>query len=294
MSIKRLKGSPGVEIASRVVAIDPDYAAFRDLAADTEWQSRNGRRLSTVQPRDLWIEEPLSDYQGWTIASRVIADDRGVPVIAELRIFPSPSQDEDRWRALGEWKAEVMGSRAKPVPRGGVTATMLRRSAAHRVGAHQHTLATMRWLAPIKPLAARSHTHQALGAVSSAFEEAGIAYRDPFAHIKTKLAPGVKKNRGRPEKWTTLDYLRTALVYDNAVSDGGSPVQAVSAAFKGMTLAQARNMIARARRDGIIPKAPAQGTAGEPISHERRRDLERMIASQANKKSRLRTTGGSK
>src|SRR5687768_151187 len=133
MSIKRLKGSPGVEIASRVVAIDPDYAAFRDLAADTEWQSRNGRRLSTVQPRDLWIEEPLSDYQGWTIASRVIADDRGVPVIAELRIFPMPSAEENGWRALGEWKAEVLGSKAAPAPRGGVTSTMLRRAAAARL-----------------------------------------------------------------------------------------------------------------------------------------------------------------
>ena len=66
---------------------------------------------------DVWIEQSLVDTSGgWILASRVIANDRGLPVIAEIRVFPD---EPTRWVSdpligrvtfdPGEWGAKALG-----------------------------------------------------------------------------------------------------------------------------------------------------------------------------------------
>src|SRR5258706_49848 len=65
---------------------------------------------------NLWIEVPLT--KGWTAAYRVALTEKGTPVIAELRAFPS---EQRKSRPPGTWSAERKGI-AATVPKGGLRA----------------------------------------------------------------------------------------------------------------------------------------------------------------------------
>src|SRR5688572_7448137 len=83
-----------LRIANRIVAADP---AER-----------------TVSVTACWLEAPI-DRQ-WTVAYRLLVQD-GIPVIGELRIFPTEKLEN---RLPGEWSASLLGVEAKAHP-GGIT-----------------------------------------------------------------------------------------------------------------------------------------------------------------------------
>jgi hypothetical protein len=75
--------------------------------------------------REAWLECSL-DFD-WVCAYRLITQD-GVPVVAELRIFPNESGRQQQ----GEWSARWLGHRAV-APMGGITSRLLREV---KVGKH--------------------------------------------------------------------------------------------------------------------------------------------------------------
>jgi hypothetical protein len=82
--------------------------------------NRRDRRLD-VDVYEAWVEVPIPKSP-WIAAARLVSTDEGLPVIAELRVFPAETLTA---RPPGEWSATVLGVRA-PCPRSGITARLLR------------------------------------------------------------------------------------------------------------------------------------------------------------------------
>jgi hypothetical protein len=87
------------------------------------WQPLGGIRNPTetaglVRISDSWIEVPLG--RAWIVAYRIV-NDRGTPVVGELRVFPAEEERPDP----GQWSGVVLGTFAR-VPRGGITSRQLR------------------------------------------------------------------------------------------------------------------------------------------------------------------------
>src|SRR5260370_40799462 len=83
-----------------------------------EWLTVPGhRRLPVVRSTDVWAEYPLDPE--WTVAYRLAAKN-GLPVIAEVRVFPRESGTPP-----GTWSADVLGTRAG-VPGVGLNTRLLR------------------------------------------------------------------------------------------------------------------------------------------------------------------------
>lgn len=88
------------------------------------WAPRRGVRdlaetVGLALVKEAWVETPLGP--GWIAAYRLVPQ-RGMPVVAELRIFPAES---GRPRQPGRWSGEFLGVAAR-VPPGGLTTRLLR------------------------------------------------------------------------------------------------------------------------------------------------------------------------
>jgi hypothetical protein len=206
------------------------------------------------QGHDLWLEQEVPGHTGWTMAARIIGDDRGVPVVAELRIFPMPSK-KDSGRAPGEWAADTVSSHTRFIPRGGISATLVRKAVASGLQQQRHTASGLRVAQSPNPVTPHN-----------------LAVTPAIAATAPKSQDS-KRRPGRPVKWTRARCARIALTYDNAVRAHVSPIQAVMHAHH-LTRTQARNLIARARRQDLIRRAPRAGATAEPLSNDQRRQLE--------------------
>src|SRR5258707_432562 len=84
------------------------------LPADAvhQWVDAVGKKVNTTTAVDLWMQETIPGQPQWVIASRIIGDDRGVPVIAEVRVFPNNGSSEAE---PGTWAAELAGSAARQI-----------------------------------------------------------------------------------------------------------------------------------------------------------------------------------
>ena len=91
-----------------------------DVSRDVEALGNQSGRVHNV-----WACVDLDDY--WYAAYRLVSDDRGKPVIGEIRVYPGRQEWE-----IGEWVAAVMGFRSK-VARGGLTGRVLRRITARSI-----------------------------------------------------------------------------------------------------------------------------------------------------------------
>ena len=149
----------------------------------------------------IWVEEHLTgQWEGWILATRIVADDRKLPVIVECRIF----------RAEGD------------VPRGGLPWSLTRRAvtlskharyASDQVAGAFHLRGTM--TDPItKTLLDRLKAH-------------GFVVDPPEALRRPEKSTSGK---GRPVIWTDADYARVALLYDAAIGAQQSPQRAIAAA----------------------------------------------------------------
>jgi len=276
MSTKKPAEALGVDVFSRVEAAHPAQVKFHNVPSEHVLKG-NEPRVALVRADDLWVEEHLAEAPNWVLASRVIGDDRGVPVISEIRIFPAPSED-DQYRAPGEWAAQIIGSRARPIPRGGISASTLRKAAAVAIKRHAKTAAVLRWTRTLGKL---PHRDGAFGIIAKTIASAGISAKNPFDSVRQqkKGSSDGPLRRGRPVKWSPADYARIALTYDDAVRAGASPIQAVMKVHR-LGHAQARNLIARARSSGhkFIREAPKQGQAAEPLSDTEREWLRKVVA----------------
>ena len=206
------------------------------------------------------------------MASRIVADERGQPVIAELRVFPHEPERPPHYP--GMWGAEVLGRDVRhAVPWGGLPATLLRRGitlTVHRQSrCRRPELATVLERLPTVP----GHPVDPANGVLADIRDGGLT-----AKARGRLVVDASgKRRGRPEKRTPRDYARIALVYDDALRAGQSPIAAIVASER-VTTAIARNIVARARKLGKMPEAAGQGKPLPRLSAELRSQLAREAA----------------
>lgn len=98
-----------------------------DIAQNRIRPVRRSAAVCWVETRDAWITARLSPE--WIAAYRLAVQD-GVRVVAELRVYPQPVATRDV--PPGEWPGRMGGLHA-PVPRGGLTSTILK---AATIGQH--------------------------------------------------------------------------------------------------------------------------------------------------------------
>ncbi len=216
----------------------------------TEWRSADGReRLTTVDATSVWVEQSLAGaWDGSILASRIMADPSGQPVIGEIRVFPN---QDDRWPlGPGEWSAAILGAGARSaVPAGGISATLVRKGLP--ISAH------VRYASGLlgQTAAGKNAPVPAIARTVEMLEATGFVLR-PF---KWPRAKSDVVRRGRPTLRNAADYARIALIYDDAVRAGVSPIQAI-AKRERVTPANARNLVAKARKPfGTLPDNARQG-----------------------------------
>lgn len=175
---------------------------------------------------DTWIEVPLG--RSWVAAYRIV-DDRGAPVVGELRIFP----EEEGRPGLGRWSGDLVGTHAK-VPRRGITLRQLR---GVRVRTYQRYMAEqIERLRAMGPVLAKHYGWDLVGVP---------------AKRATPITPGARRGRkGRPDQF----YALVAADYSDAITRGSHrPVMDV-AKRRSLPGGQVRDMIRQARKRGLLTR----------------------------------------
>jgi hypothetical protein len=268
-------GKGGVALRSRVAVVS---VAARDALgipsnALTTWRDSEHKTLQTVVAKDVWIEQALQGkWSGWVLASRVMADPRGQPVIAEVRVFP---YEENRHGDHGEWSAQHLGAAAhRSVPIGGLPATLLRRGLP--IGQHiDDARLTLGHIAILRGLSAEEELGSLSRSVSSELAASGY----DLDSAAKRVMPSGQRRRGAPEKRTAEDYARIALIYDDAVRAKRSPIAAIQSAER-VSPAVARNLVKKARgpRFRFLPPAVKQGAKLPMMPPPLRKRIEKIAA----------------
>lgn len=236
---------------------------------NSSWQftASGGPQMTTGPYGETWIEQPLpAPWEKWIVASRVLPDDRGVPVIAEVRIFPH--EKHRRPDRPGQWAIDTrdLAAAREALPRGGMPATALRRGvplSAHATLAGRFLLS----LAQLGRATDEKGTQLFPGQRRAADQLASEGF-----DLRTPQPAAPRSNRGRPLRWTAADLARVALMFDDAIRAGQSPTPAIAAALREST-AVARNLIKKARALGKLRKAAGRGIRDRATlsDHDRRR-----------------------
>jgi hypothetical protein len=182
----------------------------------------------------LWLEAPFDDE--WLAALRVVVQD-GLPVVAELRVFPDDGNDGDnRWP--GSWSAERLGYLA-PVPPGGLTARKLRRVLLETLLREQ-----------FKPLVAHYNAILRRHLASTGA---------PTQDARTLNSGGPKRSarprRGRATSTSDLELARLAQEYLELCGDvptAQHPTKALAASRPGWTPTYARDQLFAARERDLL------------------------------------------
>jgi hypothetical protein len=206
----------------------------------------NTRAFAQITIAEAWLEVSLGRRLGrifvgeWTAAFR-LAVQNGQVVVAELRLFPFEGAKTDldlQQGAAGTWSGEILGMKAH-VPRGGITARLLRRIPFNR----------------IREVVERC--------VKFAVKEYGSAIVGlPFSDWKGKTIPEETRRRGRPG-WPDHFYARLARRYATLVRKGrANPVAELSKALH-IPHPQIRDAIKRAREKGFLTEGLPGRAGGE-------------------------------
>lgn len=180
--------------------------------------------LGVVLDQSSWLEMAMGR---WMVAYQVV-DQRGQPVIAEVRIFPL----ETGKRPPGQWSG-TYGTSAR-VPPGGITARLLREI---RKGPFRNALREIiaRWTKEL------------------------TAMDLPIARPQS---PAPKKGRkGRPD----IELARIAAAYEKAYL-ASQPATALVAETFHLSSTQARDAVHRARVRGLLSPASKQGQGGGTLT----------------------------
>lgn len=188
---------------------------------------------------EVWIEGEVDD--DWMAAYRITPQD-GVPVIAELRVFPREVEDVRAPRAPGRWAGSALGVHA-PAPPGGLTATVLRQLRVGDTSGSQLHAGLAQWRQIV-----------------------GLSIP---AHLKTAKAGFRSLQRGRRsgKKGYEAETLLSAAVF--YVEHGGRhPVKALAEAWK-LTPPQARDLLQAAKEKGYLT-AGRLGVASRTLTEKAR------------------------
>lgn len=230
------------------------------------------RSLVTTKAYDWWITDALPGQPAWIVASRVIGDDVGRPVVAEVRVFPNvKGATEDD---CGEWSAECLGYEARPIPRGGISASLLRSHIAKMIGLHQQAAIVLAHTPRIRFPAGERERQAGFDDFEAARERAGIRYVNPFAALEAKQRK-TRSGPGRPTEWEEGDLARIGIVYDDAVRAGKRPVVAVAQA-EGISGSQARNLVLKARKRNLLSRQTGAGRVALRLESKDRRRIQKL------------------
>lgn len=206
------------------------------------WARTSLVHVGEARVLQTWIEVPVG---AWIVAYR-LANDHGTPVVGELRMFPA-----ERGRpGPGDWSGELLGPEA-PVPRGGITARVLRRV---RVRAYLTTMSEVvrrfRTTAPdIAP-------------------KFGWAVAPPPTD-EVRAVSG-RGRKGRPDTF----YAEVARGYVAAVERGSYRPVADLARRRRDSITKVRDMIRRARARGLLT-LEGPGKRGGVLTERAERLLQR-------------------
>jgi hypothetical protein len=237
----RRPATPGVVSRTEpVITLRPD-ALRAGVQADKLLRVPSSQEPVWVQVENAWICAPLD---AWTVAYRLVPQ-AGVPVVAEVRIYPTESPRE--WigpdivrlpshlrlkypRAPpGEWSGTLLGIRAE-VPRGGLTARTLRKV---RLGADVFAAKGLAdWWKRLAPW--------------------GFS-RDPGKRRDKQ------RRRGRPGQPLRF-YAEVAREYVRAMQRREPPLRAIST-LRGWKLSHTRDRVRRARVLGLLTGGGKSGRA---------------------------------
>ncbi len=229
----RARIAPNLVPVTRRVIVDPRIAAAYGVPT--------GGPSQPLEVEDLWLEQVLQGEE-WIAAVRVVVGESEQPVIGELRIFPN----EGRSLAFaGRWSAELLGTHARSVPRGGLPATIVRRhiELSRYERKVRSSFAMAGQLGPLVP-AAREFAEY--------LTEAGFAQATP-------KQPGRSKRGRRPIP--ELEYARLARDYVAADSRTGKPIAELARMYNQKP-ATIKSRVTRARNRGFLARAEKWGKAG--------------------------------
>lgn len=212
-----------------------------------------------VQSDQAWVEVPLDSE--WTAAYR-LADQRGTPVIAELRVFPRPPDDPSAFpgpemaRPPGCWEVDVLASGAV-VPKGGVSARLLRKV---RVGEHYAFAAEWRRRdRVVDELLALPDTEVTTTTLMPESEVQGLLRTR--GEVRDRRTAALDQDRGRVGRPSRPDafYAQWAARYDRLMREHHPRPVAALAGRHGIPRSQVRDHIRRARQLGLLTPALHQG-----------------------------------
>jgi hypothetical protein len=194
-------------------------------------------RSGLVVAGQVWLVVPID--REWMAASRLAVQD-GQLVVAEVRVFPR----ENRKKAVpGRWSADVLGTKA-PVPRGGVTARVLRR------------------------VRVAEHSKRTQEVVDSLVKDSGPWLFEPDRSLgalglmpSDQARPRPARKAGRPDQF----YAKLAADYVQRIQGGARhPIKAM-AGRRRVRAQTMRDWIHEARARGLLT-AGAQGRAGGQLT----------------------------
>lgn len=211
---------------------------------------------SWVRIADLWLEAPLPADAAWTVAYRMVVQDKRA-VVAELRIFPTEDHPD---REAGSWSGEWLGTKAQ-VPAGGLTTRAVR---SVQLGHDVHALGSIaERLRQVDPMLLDTELGS-FGAVG-------------FTADLIRDRPAGKRGRGRPALSPRL-YAEIAAEYAAAVARGSrQPIQDLADARRE-PVTQVRARVHKARQLGFLDTG-WQGAAGGRLTPAARRLLRTKNAS---------------
>jgi hypothetical protein len=203
-----------------------------------------------VIDRSVWFETSIAPR--WTVAFRLV-EQHGLPVIAEVRIFP----DEPGHYPPGRWSGEY-GAPTK-VPPGGLSARALRQ------------IRTQAFKADLRKIMARKVTVEMEKAEIEKANDGKRAlkgtrregtwgkeeWESVFPGVPLSPPSATRGRKGRSDR----ELARIAAIYERAYVANRPAIAAVAKAHR-LSLTQARDAVRRARVRGLLSGGGKQGQGG--------------------------------
>ena len=220
--------SPALRAPFTWTPIDKSHAKALGLEGQVqELAPHQPKHVGMILNKSVWVEIPLTEQ--WLAAFRLV-NKGGMPVVAELRVFPVDLGPNETKRPAGQWRGEY-GS-AEGVPRAGLTARQI----------HQVRLGTFKDV--LRKVLARDG--EALKSLAIDFPNLPQAIPQPVT----------RGRKGRPD----MELATIAAVYATAYLANFPPIPAIAKRFR-LSLSQARDAVFRARKRGFLSPAEKQGRA---------------------------------
>jgi hypothetical protein len=198
--------------------------------------------LGLVLDQSVWFEARIAPR--WIVAFR-LTNQRGQPVIAELRVFP----DEPGHYPPGRWSGEY-GAPAK-VPPGGLSARDLRQIRTQAFRADLRTIT-----ANVLKVSEAQAAALPVADLEKDWRE-GLSSFFPVVPLSTTPPVATRGRKGRSD----IELARIAAAYERAYLANRPAIAAVAKAA-GITLTKARDSVRRARVRGLLSPASKQGKGG--------------------------------